>query len=835
MKSITIDIHPVRLLYVLILTLLSWQSTYGGVISYTQTFTENRLENRIIESITGDRYVFLSMEGTQYCSNPGEPNIPSKIINLLVPENANDFSIHVSDVKFKESVVLDALVYPCQRIQNLNKIDPLIFDEPFMSEYERDAKTIRPMILDDFYVNGESHIVTVAIPVAGYNGVSGELAACSSIEVDLHFTDGVKSKKNTLSQHGKAPSSIFDEDLLTLVVNPPEQRTYAATSSGPYTSLSTQYYYIITPKKFTASLSELISWKKQKGFCVIVATVEDILSTKGFTIGSSVDCVDKEACVRKWLKAQRNINGTFPLLIVGDEKSGAPVRKLMEYPPTDGSTALYNGDDMIPTDGYFSDLTSNYKLIKHKDDIHYTTMLDSTKYSPLLPVGRILANKDKHIKTYTKKALIYETDPGLGDASYLGVGLVSRQQQHLNYGSVLNQLPWITDSIILKDGCRHHFETNNPSGAQLIASMKNCGIISLMGHGNPLTIQCAGMNGTPIEISRFIQAQSSYEEAISVMKHSDPDNGIDLIHNEGKPSILYTLSCDTTPFDILNQKHDYYNTEYNMGSAFTVGGGYGGVAYIGNTRVGYDGPNKIMEQSFGSYIAGGNSIGIAVSRSARSALTYNPHLGRFAQFSRNLIGDPDIKIWQGTPSIGNVVMKDDGTNIIISGENLNSSTVSVYNGYSQSKAIKITSDVNSITVPKSEFGIPVTSSDYSVTILRDKFYPETKLFANNSAIRGQKKSYHFRSCDITSDNGNGIPLFVSNQGSLELYCSRNLKSERGFVVGNDGTIEIEAYGNVSLQSDVVSQGGHLVITSETLNLNSGFTIEKGATFQYQNK
>ena len=75
-------------------------------------------------------------------------------------------------------------------------------------------------------------------------------------------------------------------------------------------------------------------------------------------------------------------------------------------------------------------------------------------------------------------------------------------------------------------------------------------------------------------------------------------NGLDNITNFMYPSFSYSASCTVMPYDSPKYQNygsytpDYDELSWNFGQSYTMGHNYGGVAFLGNTRLGYIEPGQ---------------------------------------------------------------------------------------------------------------------------------------------------------------------------------------------------------------------------------------------------
>ena len=92
----------------------------------------------------------------------------------------------------------------------------------------------------------------------------------------------------------------------------------------------------------------------------------------------------------------------------------------------------------------------------------------------------------------------------------------------------------------------------------------------------------------------------------------------------------------------------------NVGDSFTSGKGYGGVAYLGNTRTGYNDEVTGLEEWFARFVTGnlpspyqnlttGGRIGVSEAYSKIAVDTL------YSAMCHNMLGDPKVRMWTSTP------------------------------------------------------------------------------------------------------------------------------------------------------------------------------------------
>lgn len=816
--------------WVIVMMLIAINSLYalGDEMRYNVTFNSESLRIDTVFSNTGIPFLSIFSSESDFCGNRGEFMLPYKSVRLIVPYNSTDYTVDMTDVKFKDVMKLGLPLCHVQEDFSMNSdIRNLSYEEK--GEYKNDVFFSQAKILSSFTLNGLYKIVSVAVPAVMYDNIADKIDILDSAEIRLIYScSEIKEEEKVCIR----PSSILDYNVSEFADN--FQDYYLQKSLCQFSEEVSEKpinYYIITPATLQPYLADLIGWKRQKGYTVIVKTVESILADRNFSIGSGEDKFDKESSIRSWLKSELDEKGCFQLLIIGDDKTSAPIRK---FRVNDNVAVMenynnYDGENFIPSDVYFSDLSSGF-VLSREDNGYYTGLVDIQPYSPEIPVGRLLANTPGHLENFWKKVLIYELDPGLGDSSYLDRAVLSQQYQFSNNSSLFGKLYWYFELITMKDetGVRD-YEKSSPTGREVIEEMKKSGLYSLAGHGSPRSIATSGRSSVWDDYLhyRYIQAMDSYPYTSddSKLPGMEVGNGLDNLNNFGRPSILYSMSCDITPFDVI----DFYGSgkmseAYNMGSSFTVAGNFGGPVLIGNTRTGWSGSHSALERSFGIEVKDGASVGVALNKSGLKTDLETSSVGMFAKFTRNIIGDPDVKIWLGRPNVWNPDVSFHGSSMTVSGSGLSGSAICISDGDAVSKTYQCENEVE--TIELNSLGID-TLNPFIVSVFKKDCLPFVKLYSPQAQIRSRNMKFYVNCDRVGGETDSGYKFDLGKKSLFELIATRGIKTDKAFHIQSEGELRVTAFKDIVLKNDKVSDGGKLSVVANEVTLDAGFEIEKG--------
>lgn len=793
-------------------------TAYGGEIRHTVQLDPESITADTVTSPDGTSYIRLSAPDCQYIGKPGEPMLPYKIVRFLVPTYSNNYSVEIENKTIGGTMSLSLPLYPIQQPVSYNDYTPDMFTQPDFDSYATDINPA--VVVNDYVVNGNQRIVSVGIATALTHESATQIDMLTSLSFKLKYSECTAEELDFIPI--SSPASSLDMDLNGYVVNPPANSRKALSGRLD----QNDYYLILVPEYLKESIHDLAMWKRQKGYKVEIKTVEEIRDDKSYDLVNGHESFDLESHVRNWLIAEAEKKGVFHLLIIGDDKAGAPIRKFRwKSKPDDPYSFEYNGAYFSPTDGYFSDVTSKF-ILDESIGKYYVGETYKQPVAPCLPVGRILANKDEELKRYLKKTLIYENDPGLGDSAYLGHAAAFFQYDMRREVSMIPYISNLDVITYLEDQQNNDtFDENRPTGKEVIDVFKTCGIMSMHGHGSPMTIRCSGKDY--YQNHRYIVCDESYGTSDTGHINTEIGNGYNSLNNPIKPAIAYSIGCEICPFEKMQPSdRTYRDGLYNMGSGFTVAGDYGGVAFIGNTRDGFVESSDKLEQLFGRFIDEGNDIGNAIVNSTLSS-TQSKH----CKFTRCLIGTPDIKIWLGVPKKFDAEIIATRGQLDITGNDLGNSKIVIYNGndvlISQNLKSSNSLTQNLLNLEK-EYG-----KDYVVSLYKDGRLPLTYLIANESVVSNESKSYFFRDADIHNSVEKGKRCFsVTEGGRLDITCTRGLKSKKAFGICLGGVVNIKSMSRiVALSGDKVDNRGTLNISAQEVTLDNDFTVNEGGVLE----
>ncbi len=321
----------------LILALLPVLLT-GAVLNYDLINPQLEMERSAAEFIRPDKADWV------WTTAPGSYRLPVKTINLILPPEAEnvraDYSVRTKSSLFAPTPALNTAYTDGERFLN---------SKPALQPREH-------MIYQGTGKWGEVTYARFAVFPYLYQAENQSYDYVS--ELSLHITYENQPGKQTQSRRvpellRSDPSFANPEALAEWY---PENRTRLY-----------DYLVVTTPALYSAA-QNLVSYRQSQGLVVSFGNIADILTTSG---GSTP--ADK---LRNYLIGQYIEAGFRYLLLIGDIDV-VPIANLIPEP---------NGFDIVPSDFYYSDLSSNFDADNDGRLGEYDTGMD---YTPEIFVGRI--------------------------------------------------------------------------------------------------------------------------------------------------------------------------------------------------------------------------------------------------------------------------------------------------------------------------------------------------------------------------------------------------------------------------------------------------------------
>ena len=794
---------------------------YASII-HQQDFTVADFDIWNMTAPNGDSFSKVSGRDMFGSGEIGQPELPYKVIRFLVPDDAYDFNVTIEDMSAASPLMLENAIYPVQNDVPINDYRDDMFTFPDKEMYRNLRTSFRAEVLEESRLEGRYHIVAIGLWPLAYSGNDRELDMCASMRINLDYKENTLFSQKRISEETNSFINISD---IVVNANQVQSATLSPSDfefSGTILNQKLPYYYIISERSLIPALEDLATWKTQKGYRVVTKAIEDIYEDARYKVGTN-GIVDEAASLRKYLQDEYAAHGTFFCFLVGNHKTKMPIRKAY-WDNFDADNDDINGDKYIPTDNYFLDLSEDGWPIKYDDAGIYVSET-SASVNPYIYVGRLLCNKSREIENYTKKLILYETNPGRGNRDYLDyTSLTVMYDGSGSYTGIKKEMENLFANVECLLDCKITNKNNKgyPSGKQMLQKLNESGYCSWIGHGEPSTVACSGTQDTSSDWE-YIKALSSYKYT------NDPNtrqtgienisnSSIDQLTNVNCPSVVNSLACTTCPFDVYSSPGWVnFDIPHTIASAYTVLGEYGGVAYLGNTRPGYFGISNVLEVRFLQQLEKNHRLGIAeaISKSLFTSLTSRY---RHVRQAHNLIGDPEFEMWIGQPSSLSIDVSWNSSEITVGGKDALGSTVIINDGNGGIR--KFVVDTSRPPVMYSDGG-----KMEALGVYKTGYLPIVKLDCYNDDLKNCNRKFVVREAKIGCIDA--FSVVIGQNANVDVRAVDSINIGSGLHIQSEGNLNLRCDKGVSLEGSEVDTGGTLTVSGESVTLLSGFSIKAG--------
>ncbi|MEM2582962.1 MAG: choice-of-anchor J domain-containing protein, partial [Candidatus Thermoplasmatota archaeon] len=579
----------------------------------------NFIEPKLNQVMLGEKaYASVAMD-LPTVGNVGEPEIPVKPVNVLLPYGKEIKEIKVNAEK--RILVGKARIAPKTEIVPIGENDFIYMVEENEEIYESSEEYPGDLyeIITTQYFRGFP-IVTINLYPVQWNPSTEELYLYPNMELVVELKDGVVNELFRGTEKDR-------EIVTTMVDNPREVLTYPLNPSH-----SCEYVIITTEALKNApgpyNFQALVNSKIAKGMNATIVTVEWIYS--------NFAGVDNPEKIRNFIRWAYQEWHTQYVLLGGDADDGneiIPVRRLWN------ETFWGNYKAHIPSDLYYAclDGTFNYD---NDDKWGEPNDGEGGKDIDLLAevyVGRAPVDNVVELANFVRKTLDYDTC----QASYLHNALLC--SEYVGFGGAMNY------GSVYKEEMRN---CSNANGYYTVGiPEEEYNIISL--HDAP------GYSWNKEDLKEILNSgvniinHLGHGTLVSLLRMQASD--IETLENDGKYFFLYTQACLSGNFTYNDCIAENFVTSEKGPFAIIANSDYGFGA-----RFSTDAPSQAYDRAFWHAVFGENikEIGKANHRSKEFNLYRINEAGfRWCYYTLNLLGDPEISIKAGIMYENDVCVK----------------------------------------------------------------------------------------------------------------------------------------------------------------------------------
>ncbi len=375
-----------------------------GQISYDVNFNISELSSSTVMGADSNQYENINITYLPKLSDNGEPDLPSKLIQMIIPYDKDVSNINIS-ILSEEEVILNNKIFPDQDdfafFEEDTKSVENSFTAPNPEIYESDEPWPENIVKvrNHGFFDANNHIVNLQICPFRYLPKSNKLYLVTSLSFDLILEDNGEEYKDIISRSEKN-KRFYKKIVKKLVVNcddiedftkKPQNLSKISKIASVQSTLPYYEYVIITSSALESSFNEFIDWKGRKGLDIGVVAIEDITnSSSGYTGDPCTPGLnDNAGKLRQYLMQGWQSGKTVYALLAG-EPDKIPWRigtGANEKPDSDH-------DYKIPSDLYFSSFARSSSGENDNwdedSDGKYGEPHDNIDYYPEIFVGRLI-------------------------------------------------------------------------------------------------------------------------------------------------------------------------------------------------------------------------------------------------------------------------------------------------------------------------------------------------------------------------------------------------------------------------------------------------------------
>jgi hypothetical protein len=344
----------------------------------TQTFEFNQ-NDFVFGKVNG--YDAVTLPGQYSTTEPGYPNLPLAVYNVVIPPDAEVTGVDV--ISLSTAPLSGELnIHPSQRPQVLSK-PAQAFVPPEAEAYSSSQAYPAAMIgFTRSGVMGGYRIAGIRVAPLRYYAAQKRLEMATRIEVAVRY----ERNRHDVVRLDKSQVDLMGQNVRALVRNPEQVAGWAPTTRLTTDSLCDML--LITSSARAANFQSFVDWKTRRGIKTVVMKTESIYSNYSGR--------DNQEKIRNCVKDYWQNHGLKWVLIGGDDGI-VPVR-------TCRLTVEGNTED-IASDMYYADL--QYSWDSNNNDL-FGEMEDSVDLFYDVFIGRTPVDNASDVATFFAKDTMFE-------------------------------------------------------------------------------------------------------------------------------------------------------------------------------------------------------------------------------------------------------------------------------------------------------------------------------------------------------------------------------------------------------------------------------------------
>ena len=537
-------------------------------------------------------------------SEPGYPNLPLAVYNVVIPPDAELTGVDVVSISTK-TMTGEYNIFPSQRPQVLSNADSRLanggneFVPPDAKAYaSSEAYPARAVSFTPSGSMGGYRIASIQVAPVRYYAAEKRLDVVTRIQVAVRY----ERSRHEVVKLDQSQVDLMGENVRALVANP-ERVSGWAPATRRLTADSLCDMLLITSSARAANFQPFVNWKTRRGIKTVVMKTESVYA--------SYSGRDQQEKIRNCVKDYWQNHGLKWVLIGGDDGI-VPVRTCRLT--VEGNT------ENIASDMYYADL--QYSWDSDNDDL-FGEMEDSVDLCYDVFIGRTpVDNSASQVATFFAKDTMFEKHQDTTRLKRVLYGSTMLFDPY--HGRVINRM--IAD--IFPPGWTHAHLEDPADGVYAESLSQGFQLSHVAAHGNP--------------------------ETFSVMwdyEVSGLTNGLTRLN------FVNSMACESGWFDDGECLAEYLVKAANGGC----------IACMLNSRYGFGyppalGPSELLDLQFYRYFVQGyatqfGTLGM-LSKDYFRSLAMDQEVWRWCVFELNLFGDPTLHVWSEMPGTFTVTKPD---------------------------------------------------------------------------------------------------------------------------------------------------------------------------------
>ncbi|MBN2465718.1 hypothetical protein JXD38_08890, partial [candidate division WOR-3 bacterium] len=526
-------------------------------------------------------------------SEPGYPNLPLAIYNVVIPPDAEVTGVDVVSLS-TQTLSGEFNIYPSQRPRVLANDDRRMtngasaFVPPDAKAYaSSEAYPAQAVSFTRSGSMGGYRIASIQVAPVRYYAAEKRAEMVTRIKVAVHY----QRNRHEVLRLDQSQVDLMGRNVRALVANPEQVAGWAPATRLMADSLCDML--LITSNARAANFQAFADWKTRRGIKTVIMKTESIYA--------SYSGRDNPEKIRNCVKDYWQNHGLKWVLIGGDDGI-VPVR-------TCRLTVEEITED-IASDMYYADL--QYSWDSNNNNL-FGEMEDSVDLYYDVFIGRVPVDNASHVNTFFAKDTMFEKHQ---DTTRLKRAMYGSTMLFDPYhGKVINHI--IANTF--PSGWTHAHLEDPDDGVYADSLSRGFQLSHVGAHGNPYTFSVMWRN----EVSGLT-------------------NGFTRLN------FVNSMACESGWFD-----NDECLAEALVNAA---NGGCVACMLNSRYGFGYPpalGPSELLDLQFYRYFVQGHAtqfgtIGM-LSKDYFRGLAMNQEVWRWCVFELNLFGDPTLHVWSETP------------------------------------------------------------------------------------------------------------------------------------------------------------------------------------------